>query len=87
MPWPMHRYDVEILEGEMPSSAVPSALFIDIVGHPLTPLSVAGVARRTRRRTARRVARRHQRFQSQVGIGGSSSGSGLLAQVRTPGFM
>ncbi len=52
-------YDVEILEGEMLSSAGPSALFIDIVGHPLTPVSVAGVARRTSRRTARRVERRH----------------------------
>jgi hypothetical protein len=51
-------YDVEILEGEMPSSAGPSALFIDVVGHPLTPVSVAGVARRTSRRTARRVERR-----------------------------
>lgn len=29
-----------------------------IVGRPLTPLSVAGVARRTSRRTTRRVMRR-----------------------------
>ena len=42
----------------MPSSSGSSALFIDIVGRPLTPLAVAGVARRATRRTARRVARR-----------------------------
>ncbi len=52
-------YDVKILEGELPSSAGPSALFIDSVGHPLTPVSVAGVARGTSHRTSRRVACRH----------------------------
>lgn len=30
-----------------------------VVGRPLTPVSYAGVARRTSRRTARRVARRN----------------------------
>jgi hypothetical protein len=52
-------YDVEILEGEMPAAAGPSSLFIDVVGRPLTPVSVAGVSRRTSRRTARRVDRRN----------------------------
>ena len=31
-----------------------AALFIDVVGRPLTPLSVAGVSRRTARRVDRR---------------------------------
>lgn len=31
-----------------------SSLFIDIIGRPLTPLSVGGVRRRTRRRVFRR---------------------------------
>lgn len=44
-------YDVEILEGEMPETGGPSSLFIDIVDAPMTPVSVAGVARRSRRRT------------------------------------
>ncbi|MBY8977655.1 hypothetical protein KHP62_17715 [Rhodobacteraceae bacterium NNCM2] len=30
-----------------------------VVGRPLTPVSVAGVSRRTSRRTARRVSRRY----------------------------
>ncbi len=51
-------YDVEVLEGEMPTEAGASSLFIDIIGNPLTPMSVAGMSRRTSRRTARRVSRR-----------------------------
>ena len=47
-------YDVEVLEGEMPAAAGPASLFIDVVGRPLTPVSVAGVSRRTSRRVARR---------------------------------
>jgi hypothetical protein len=43
-------YSVDIVEGEMPASATNVSLFIDIIGMPLTPLSYAGVARRTRRR-------------------------------------
>jgi hypothetical protein len=48
-------YDVEVLEGNMPAQAEGAALFIDIIGRPLTPLSVAGVARRSRRRAIRRM--------------------------------
>jgi len=47
-------YDVKILEGKAPESAGASSLFIDIVGRPLTPVSVAGVARRTTRRVCYR---------------------------------
>lgn len=43
-------YNVEILDGEMPASGGPSSLFIDVVGRPLTPVSVAGARRRRRRR-------------------------------------
>lgn len=45
-------YDVKILEGNMPASGGPAALFIDIIGMPLTPVSYAGVARRTAYRRA-----------------------------------
>jgi len=48
-------YDVEILGGEIPAFAGPASLFIDIIGAPLTPMSIAGVARRSRRRTIRRM--------------------------------
>jgi penicillin V acylase-like amidase (Ntn superfamily) len=38
--------DVKILDGEMPASGGPSSLFIDTIGRPLSPVSVAGVHRR-----------------------------------------
>jgi len=45
-------YDVSILEGDMPAKGGPVSLFIDVIGMPLTPLSYAGVARRTAYRRA-----------------------------------
>lgn len=43
-------YTVKVLQGDMPASGADVALFIDIIGMPLTPLSYAGVARRAYRR-------------------------------------
>jgi hypothetical protein len=43
-------YNVEILDGEMPAKSGPSSLFIDVIGRPLSPVSVAGVRRREERR-------------------------------------
>lgn len=43
-------YNVRVLEGEMPAKGGPASLFIDVIGMPLTPLSYAGVARRSYRR-------------------------------------
>jgi hypothetical protein len=40
------------LEGDLTGADGPAALFIDIIGMPLTPMSYAGVARRTARRAA-----------------------------------
>ena len=40
-------YEVAVLEGNLPAKGGPASLFIDIIGMPLTPLSYAGVARRT----------------------------------------
>jgi len=45
-------YDVTLLEGSLPETAGPCSLFIDIIGCPLTPMSYAGVARRTALRGA-----------------------------------
>jgi hypothetical protein len=47
-------YGVEILDGEMPASGGPSALFIDTIGRPASPVSAAGMHRRDRRRDRRR---------------------------------
>jgi hypothetical protein len=47
-------YSMEVLEGDMPANAGPCTLFIDPLGRPLSPVSVAGVRRRDRRRERRR---------------------------------
>ena len=43
-------YKVNVLDGTMPTKAGPCSLFIDPIGRPLSPMSVAGVRRRERRR-------------------------------------
>jgi hypothetical protein len=43
-------YKVDILEGTLPATAGACSLFIDPIGRPLSPVSVAGVRRRERRR-------------------------------------
>ena len=40
-------FNVQILEGDLASADGAAALFIDIIGRPFTPLSFAGVARRS----------------------------------------
>ena len=45
-------FKVRILEGKMPKAGGVNSLFIDIIGMPLTPFSVAGVHRRMWRRHA-----------------------------------
>ena len=44
------RYKVKILQGEMPAKGADVSVFIDIIGMPRTPLSFAGMGRRTYRR-------------------------------------
>lgn len=45
-------FDVDVLEGDLAGGDGPAAVFIDIIGRPFTPLSYAGVARRTAYRGA-----------------------------------
>ena len=40
-------FDVEVLEGDLNGADGAAAVFIDIIGRPLTPMSFAGVGRRT----------------------------------------
>jgi len=40
-------FDVDVLEGDLKGADGAASTFIDIIGRPLTPLSFAGVARRT----------------------------------------
>jgi hypothetical protein len=45
-------YDVRVLKGELAATGNESSLFIDIIGMPWTPMSFAGVARRSAARAA-----------------------------------
>ncbi|HET7804273.1 MAG TPA: hypothetical protein VFL53_08525 [Pseudolabrys sp.] len=45
-------FDVDVLEGDLNGADGAAALFIDIIGRPLTPMSFAGVGRRTAYRGA-----------------------------------
>jgi hypothetical protein len=44
------RYHIQTLQGALPPTAGPCVLFIDPLGRPLSPVSVAGVRRRDMRR-------------------------------------
>ena len=48
-------YAIDVLDGEMPAQAGACTLFIDPLGRPLSPVSVAGMHRRDRRRRRRRL--------------------------------
>jgi len=43
-------YDMTVIEGTLPGASGPAALFIDVIGMPMTPYSYAGAARRGYRR-------------------------------------
>jgi hypothetical protein len=45
-------FQVDVLEGDLYGLTGAAAVFIDRIGRPLTPMSYAGVARRTTRRAA-----------------------------------
>jgi hypothetical protein len=48
------HYEIDVLEGKVPVAAGACTLFIDPLGRPLSPVSIAGVHRRERRRMRRR---------------------------------
>jgi len=43
-------YNVDVLKGQLPAQGKEVSVFIDVIGMPATPVSYAGVARRTYRR-------------------------------------
>ena len=47
-------YSIEVLEGTVPAESGAVTLFIDPLGRPLSPVSLAGMNRRDRRRDRRR---------------------------------
>jgi hypothetical protein len=46
-------YSIDVLDGKIPTTAGPCSLFIDPIGRPLSPVSIAGMNRRDRRRDRR----------------------------------
>ena len=48
------RYSIEVLDGTVPAESEAVTLFIDRLGRPLSPVSLAGMNRRNRRRDRRR---------------------------------
>ena len=40
-------YDIRVIQGKLPEKGGPCSVFIDIIGMPLSPISYAGVARRS----------------------------------------
>ena len=48
------RYSIEVLDGTVPATSGAVTLFIDPLGRPLSPVSLAGMNRRDRRRDRRR---------------------------------
>ncbi|MGO4675015.1 hypothetical protein AB4Z40_19150 [Bosea sp. 2YAB26] len=40
-------FDVDVMEGDLAGGDGPASIFIDLIGRPFTPLSFAGVARRS----------------------------------------
>lgn len=49
-------YTFKVINGEVPKAGGASSLFIDVIGRPATPMSVAGVHRRHVRRVVRSCA-------------------------------
>ena len=47
-------YSIEVLDGTVPAASGAVTLFIDPLGRPLSPVSLAGMHRRNRRRDRRR---------------------------------
>jgi hypothetical protein len=47
-------FSVKVIEGELPAEGGPVVMFIDPIGRPLSPGSIAGVHRRHRRRAIMR---------------------------------
>lgn len=48
-------FPIKVIEGELPTTGGSVVMFIDPIGRPLSPTSVAGVHRRHRRRAVRHI--------------------------------
>jgi hypothetical protein len=69
-------FDVDVLEGDLAGADGAAALFIDIIGRPLTPMSFAGVGRRT--------AYRGAYYAGAAAVGAAAAGAAAAAYYRPP---
>jgi hypothetical protein len=72
-------FNVQTLEGDLNGGDGSAAVFIDIIGRPLTPLSFAGVARRSAFRGAMYAG-------AAVGVGAAAYGAAAYAAPYAPPY-
>jgi hypothetical protein len=68
-------FDVDVLEGDLNGADGSAALFVDIIGRPLTPMSFAGAGRRTAYRGA---------MYAGAAAAGAAAAYGAAAYARPP---
>jgi len=68
-------FDVDVLEGDLTGADGPASVFIDIIGRPFTPMSFAGVARRTAYRGA---------YYRGAAVAGAAAVGAVLRAATTP---
>jgi hypothetical protein len=76
-------FDVDVLEGSLAGADGPASVFIDIIGRPFTPLSFAGVARRTAWRGA---YYRGAALAGAVAVGAAAAGAAAAYPYYAPGY-
>jgi hypothetical protein len=76
-------FTVKVLEGDLNGADGPASVFIDIIGMPGTPMSVAGVARRS----AWRGAYYHQAYHPYYGAAaGAALGAAAIGAIASGGY-
>ena len=74
-------YTVKVLQGEMPPpKAADVSVFVDIIGMPLTPVSYAGVVRRSYRRASIIDDRWRATGGAAGGVGGACRPLGVMVR-------
>jgi hypothetical protein len=73
-------FNVKVLEGNLNGADGPASVFIDIIGMPRTPLSFAGVARRT----AWRGAFYHPAYCGAAAVGAAAVGAAAAGAYYHP---
>jgi hypothetical protein len=70
-------FDIDVLEGDLSGADGAAAVFIDLIGHPFTPLSFAGVGRRT-------AFRRGAYYAGAAAVGAAAYGAAAYGAYAAP---